>query len=105
MKKLLIVLFILFMASVAWAEPHFYCDVSPDATAVILVLNDGDRIEVPVSSYYLRDGAKEYDLKDLLPGQYVLKAYEKQGVWESGPSVPFDFTKPALSPPTNQSIR
>jgi len=57
----------------------------------ILVLNDGSEIETPAPLHY--------DLISLEPGQYVVTAKAKQGVWVSEPSIPLEFTKPDILKP------
>ena len=84
---------LMFGVKLSYAAPFLACDV-PEALpeVYILVLNDGTEIETPAPLHY--------DLKDLAPGQYVVTAKAKTGVWSSEPSVPLDFTKPLLISPT-----
>jgi len=92
-KGILIILLVLFYVGVVSvsAKPFVVCDPQVDVEEYVLVLNDGSEIVTPAPL--------KYDLADLLPGQYVLVAYAKNGVWRSDASVPLDFTKPLLIQP------
>ena len=91
-KLFVITMFFLAMVVSVQAQPFLVCDEQPDAESYLVILNDGAEIETPAPLHY--------DLSSLEPGQYVVTAKAKKGVWVSEPAIPLEFQKPSISQPT-----
>ena len=84
MKRLFVVLAIVFMASVAWSAPFLVCDVDENTTSYLVVMNDGAVVETPAPLHL--------DLATIPNGNYAVTVRAKN-FWGVSPSVPFEFTK------------
>jgi hypothetical protein len=115
MKKLAILLAIVFMATSAWAAPFIACDpqagvtnyqIAPDTTKGTLTLPAG----IPAVTSAIVDGSLKLDLATVPAGTYNLlfKACKVDSIWGTVCSVtqsPFTFTRPiAPIPPSNLKL-
>ena len=90
MKKLFVILVVLFWASVAWSAPFLVCDVDENTTSYLVGMNDGAVVETPAPLHL--------DLATIPNGDYAVTVRGKN-FWGVSPSVPFEFTKalPAIA--------
>jgi len=104
MKKLLIILTILFMASTAWSAPFLVCDCQEDFQGNYeLIFDGGSPVISPAQQYDCPDGQVRLSF-DVAPlgladGQHHLEG-KAVNVWGESASVPFDFNKAVPSTQT-----
>lgn len=99
MKKLfLTIVFVLFLACVAWSQPFLVCDAPDPAEEVasyILIFNGGENIETPAPLHY--------DLAGLPDGTYTVAACAKN-MWGVSDLSYLDFIKSLPSSPGDVKI-
>ena len=84
MKKLILTICILALASMAWGSPFLVCTPDPEATNYLIKVNGADAIELPTPLHW--------DVEPLADGTYNLEVAAKN-MWGQSIFVPFDFTK------------
>ena len=92
-------------ASIVYAKPFLVCDENTtNAPEYLVVFTD------IVGSVILETTTPtplHLDLIDLEPGDYMVTAAYKEGLWVGTPSIPFSFIKPAFTkepPPENLGL-
>lgn len=84
MKKLILTICVLAMASMAWASPFLVCDVDPVVTNYLIRVNGATALETPAPLHW--------DVGLLADGTYNLEIAAKN-IWGQSIFVPFVFTK------------
>jgi len=98
MRRVLFTLFVLFIATSAFAQPYLVCD--PQAGVVryeIANLGLLSSTTIPAQT----DGSIKYDIATLAVGTYTIAVRACNDLW--GCSVPanFTFSRPAVAAPVN----
>ena len=96
MKKLILALAIMFMASTVWASPFLVCDCQDNVEWYVITIDGGTPIQSTAVATDCTGGQKRLSL-DMAPlsiadGQHSLVGYAAN-VWGQSTSVPFDFSK------------
>jgi hypothetical protein len=96
LKKLLIILAILFMASTVWSAPFLVCDCQDNVDYYVIVIDGGTPINSEAVSTDCTGDQKRLSL-DMAPlglsdGQHSLVG-RAGNVWGESTDVPFDFNK------------
>ena len=103
MKKLLIVLAIVLMASTSYAAPFLVCDPVAAGTwdQIEIVMDGAAPIMVTPAVMSPTDPRirLHYDLNTVSVGTHNVVLRGKKGVWYSS-TVPFSFARPAVAAPT-----
>ena len=95
MKKLLMVVFIISLSSITYANPFLVCDPDANTTSYVVVLDNGEEVETTAPLYY--------DLAGIAEGAHVVQVRAKN-VWGVSSPVPFGFTKALPPSPTNMRL-
>jgi len=113
MKKLLIVLAMVFMAAPVFAEPWIVCDPQTDADGYTYILDNGTPVDTPYSTFVASDGrtyAKIADVGNVSNGNHTINvvAFKNSAEWGRlvSASVPFAFARPSGSgTPKNMGLK
>jgi len=84
MKKIILTICFLVMASFVWASPFLVCTPDPIVDNYLIKVNSADAIELPAPLHW--------DLGPLSDGTYNLEVAAKNE-WGQSIYVPFDFNK------------
>ena len=106
MKKFLVaVAIVLFMSTVAFAEPFLTCDPQPDYDVSHYIITGDISVTVQAIPAPKQTGfvVLWYDLKDLPVGEYKINVVAQGDAWPSDPT-PFTFTKSLVVAPKSLRI-
>jgi len=96
MKKLILILAILFMTSTAWASPFLVCDCMDDVEQYEIIFDGGTPIISDAVTADCTGGQKRINLDvgqlNLADGQHSLTG-KAMNLWGESASTPFDFSK------------
>jgi len=96
MKRLILVLAIILMASSAWASPFLVCDCQDNVEQYVLIFDEGTPIMVDAVATDCTGAQKRLSF-DVAPlaladGQHTVEGAAKN-IWGSSAYVPLDFNK------------
>ncbi len=98
MKKLLLVLAMVFMPSLSFAAPWLTCTAVPAGSWDSIGVQVDSAAEVFVTPATNADGTQKlwYDLGSVSVGNHRVTLRGKKGVWYSATPFVFDFTRPSV---------